>query len=191
MRNFLRQSFILAIFGLLAFGFLTPKAYAGKNLSGSSANLDVTSFVKENDNRAEILKRYLSQHSSPLAENAKDFVEYADTFNLDWRLVVSIAGVESTFGKNIPNNSYNAWGWGIYGNNVIRFSSWNEGIETVSKGLRENYFDKGATSIYQVGRIYAESKAWPYRVDYFMEKIDEFKTQFEANNQIDNLSISL
>jgi len=165
--------------------------YAAEIAAGSSAKLNIPLDEKVPDSRGLILKEFLEKYNSPLVPFADDFVEIADKYELDWRLVAAISGVESTFGKNIPANSYNAWGWGIYGNNVIRFSSWSEGIEIVSKGLRENYFDKGATSIYQVGRIYAESKAWPYRVDYFMEKIDEFKTQFEANNQIDNLSISL
>ena len=30
---------------------------------------------------------------------------------LDYRLVPAISGVESTFGKHIPDNSYNAYGW--------------------------------------------------------------------------------
>lgn len=139
------------------------------------------------DNRARILKAFLQKHSSPLADSAHDFVKNADMYNLDWKLVAAISGVESTFGKFIPYNSYNGWGWGIYGNNVIRFYSWSDAIETVSRGLRQNYIDKGATNIYQIGRIYAESKAWPYKVNYFMAKIEEFKSQ----NEINNLSISL
>lgn len=166
---------------------LTPRAYAAENSAGPSADLSKPVIANGADTRAKILKEYLEQYKSPLAPFAVIFVEIADKYNLDWRLVTAISGVESTFGREIPYDSFNGWGWGVYGNNVIRFSSWKEGIETVSKGLRENYIDKGAYGIYQIGVIYAESPNWASKVNYFMKKIDEFKSQ----NEIDNLPISL
>jgi len=179
MKNSFKKTFVFFAAIIFILSFTYPKTVnAEKNLSG----------FKPNDIRPKILKDYLDKHSSPLAENAKDFVESADTFDLDWRLVVSIAGVESTFGKFIPTNSYNAWGWGVYGNNVIYFSSWKEGIETVSKGLRENYINKMETAnVYHIGRWYAASPTWASRVEYFMNKIAEF----QSDKAIYNLSISL
>ncbi len=70
---------------------------------------------------------------------------------------------------------------------MILFSSWNEGIETISKGLRENYIDKwGAKDVYQIGKLYAASPTWAERVDRCMQKIDEF-----AAKDPSSLSISL
>lgn len=166
----------------------TPNAYAAQNSAESSAALLKPQNEKTPDSRVRILKEFLGQYNSPLVPFATDFVEIADKYDLDWKLVAAISGVESTFGKQIPYNSYNGWGWGIYGNNTIRFSSWTEGIETVSKGLRENYLDKwGATNVYEIGRIYAASPRWASNVNYFIEKISEFQYQ----NLADNLSISL
>ena len=34
----------------------------------------------------------------------------------------------------IPDNSYNCWGWGIYGALVTRFDSYDDAIETVGRG---------------------------------------------------------
>ena len=162
--------------------------HAAENSSGSSAALLKPEPISYFDNRAKILGEFLKQYDSPLVPHTDDFVKYADKYSLDWRLVVSISGVESTFGKAIPYNSYNGWGWGIYGNNIIRFSSWTEGIQTVSKGLRENYINKwGAEDVYEIGRFYAASPTWGSRVTYFMEQIDKYKNQKLANN----LSISL
>jgi hypothetical protein len=135
-----------------------------------------------------MLGEFLEQYNSPLQPFASDFVEIADKYNLDWKLVAAISGVESTFGKLIPYQSFNGWGWGIYGDNMIRFSSWTEGIETVSEGLRTNYLNKwGAKDIYEIGRFYAASPTWAQRVTYFMRKIDELKDQKLAQS----LSISL
>lgn len=165
----------------------TSKTYA-QSASGSSASLQSTIPVKGEDSRVKILKTFLEIYSSPLAPYAKDLVETAELYDLDWKLVASVSGVESTFGKRIPYNSYNAWGWGIYGDNMILFSSWTDGIEEVSKGLRINYIDKwGAENVYDIGRIYAADPNWASKVDFFMQKITEFQYQ----NLTDGLSISL
>lgn len=163
-------------------------AYAKQNEAAASASLGSVVIVEKKDNRANILKKFLETYSSPLAQNAETFIKQADAYDLDWRLVASISGVESTFGKQLPYNSYNAWGWGIYGNNVIYFSSFDEAISAVSKALRENYIDKwGAQDVYQIGRFYAASPTWAQRVTFFMNKIDEFGIK----NPTDSLSISL
>jgi hypothetical protein len=176
------------VFSLLTSLYLPQTTSASEIASGSSASLQSTLIAKGEDNRGKILKKFLEQHSSPLALHSNNFVKTADKYELDWRLVASISGVESTFGKFIPNNSYNGWGWGIYGENVIYFSSWEDGIETISKGLRENYIDKwGAEDVYAIGSIYAASPRWAGNVAYFMEKI----TQFQYENQIETLSISI
>ena len=162
--------------------------HAAEISAGSSAALLKPIGEKGSDSRAKILEKYLQQYDSPLAPFADTFVEIADKYKLDWKLVAAISGLESTFGKQIPNNSFNGWGWGIYGDNTINFSSWKEGIETVSEGLKTKYIDKwGAKDIYEIGRLYAASPTWAQRVNYFMDKIDEFKSLKLANN----LSITL
>jgi hypothetical protein len=154
----------------------TPKIYAQEFAAGSSAALFNPSTKKAPDSRTTILKEYLKQYNSPLVQYAQTFVETADKYNLDWKLVVAISGVESTFGQQIPNDSFNGWGWGIYGDHMIRFSSWTQGIETVSEGLRNKYINTwGAQDVYSIGKLYAASPTWAQRVTYFMAKIDEFK----------------
>ncbi len=184
MKN--RILFILSFVVLSAFIF-APRVFA-QNSSRSSAVLADARNVSLSDNRVKILREFLESYNSPLAQNAEEFVRYADFYNLDWRFVAAISGIESTFGHQIPYGSYNAWGWGVYGNNVIYFSSWKDGIQTISKGLREKYMDKwGAADIYQVGRIYAASPTWAVRVESFMNSI----SNFSILNPKDSLSISL
>jgi hypothetical protein len=171
MRNKLLL-FILTVIIVL----IPQKAYAQENSSISSTTIQIPQNYKAgSDYRVKILKDYLAQQNSPLTPYAPDFIYYADKYNLDWKLVAAISGVESTFGKEIPPYSYNGWGWGVYGNNVIRFNSCQDGIKTVSQGLRTNYMDKwGGTDIYSIGAMYASSKAWPDHVEYYVNKIQEF-----------------
>lgn len=149
---------------------------ADYNVVESSAQLKTQKETTEVDFRVISLKRFLRSQDSPLSDSAEYFVKASDKYNLDWRMVPAITGVESTFGKRIPRGSYNAYGWA---NGAYYFNSWEDSIEIVSKTLREKYYDKGATSIYSIARRYAPpSKTWAWKVEYFMDKIDPLPLTF-------------
>jgi len=170
--------FLLAILllNLPSFSF-TEKARAEKPLV-EKTELDLIE-KRELDGRAEILSNYLAKYNSPLQYHAQDFIDAADTYKLDWKMLPAIAGVESTFGKFIPGG-YNGWGWGVYGTQAIYFTSWRDAIFTISKGLREGYLDKGLTDPYSMNRVYAASPTWGMKVSYFMQDIEKFAAQYEA-----------
>lgn len=123
------------------------------------------------DERVVILQKYLETQASPLAPYAYLFVESADRYGVDWRLVPAITGIESGFGKALPASSYNAFGWA---NGRGRFQSWEESIDTVNKGLKERYLNRGAKSVEQISRIYCppNSRKWAWAVNHFMEEIE-------------------
>ncbi len=176
------------IFTTLVLILLFNPAQAEARVSASSAALATEIEAKKIDNRTQILKDYLESYNSPLAPYASVFVKEADKNNLDWKLVASIAGNESYFGQMIPYNSYNAWGYGVYGNNVRRFSSWEDGIGVVSRALRTEYMDKwSATNIKEIGLIYAADPRWASKVTHFYEQIESF----EKKVSIEALSISI
>ncbi len=168
----MKKFFLILLLGFIIF---TNPVLADDKASGSSAKFLVEQ-TSASDTRVKVLGDYLKQYDSPLIPEAKTFIKYADKYNLDWKLVAAISGLESTFGKQIPYDSYNGWGWGIYGDNRIYFKSWEDGIKTVSQGLRENYINKwGATNVYEIGRLYAASPTWAQRVDYLMRNISDFQ----------------
>lgn len=167
---------ITMIFSILL--SIPKEVEAREKIAGSSSQLERNVIVSVDDIRVTKLTRYLESHNSPLASNADYFVKTADKYGFgeNWSLVAAIAGVESTFGKHTPKNSYNAWGWGIPtgSQSGIGFDSWEDGIETVSSGLQTRYMDKGADSIEKIGRIYAPpSTTWAKNVRFFMNKIEE------------------
>lgn len=155
--------------------FKAPEAVAQKQTFQLDQEMKVD--AKPIDQRAIILKDYLAQYNSPLQNHAQDFIDAADTYAIDWKLVPAISGVESTFGKAIPGG-FNGWGWGVYGTQALYFSSWRDGIFTVSKGLKEDYISRGLTDPYAMNRRYASSPFWGGHVAYFLADIDKFaKTQ--------------
>lgn len=182
------KQIIPVIFGFLLFAGLTRPVRAESSIAIPSAQTVQSTASAHIDDRATLLGAYLAFHNSPMEQDADHFVREADRLGLDWKLVAAIAGVESTFGKHVPMDSYNGWGWGIFTgqSDGIHFASWKAGITEVSEGLKYNYIDRGATSIEQIGRIYAASPTWSEKVSYFMKKIDEFEP-----SGVDHLAVTI
>lgn len=177
----MKRLFILTILAGLLIN--TPTLTASEN--EDEVTLSKIEGEKFDNDRARILQAFLAKYHSPLQYQAQDLVASADKYSLDWRMVAAIAGVESTFGKFIPGG-YNAWGWGVYGDQAIYFKSWKEGIYTVSEGLKKNYIDRGLTNPYTINKAYAESPFWGGKVMYFLNKIKEFEQEYnkEAHGEI-------
>lgn len=87
----------------------------------------------EEDPRTVQLKRFLEEYDSPMTDLAADFIEAADRHELDWRLLPSIAIMESSGGRYYVNN--NVFGWD---NCRTRFRSVREGIHVVARELAKS-----------------------------------------------------
>lgn len=168
---------------LIPFIFNTTKVVAeAPKLQGPTQEMHVE--VKKIDQRAIILRDYFTKFNSPLKDHAVDFIDAADAYQLDWKLIPAITGVESTFGKFIPGgadpifSSHNGWGWGVYGTQAMYFKSWREGIFTVAEGLKKNYIDIGLTTPSTINPKYAASKAWGGHVDFFLKDLTEFAKNY-------------
>lgn len=153
----------------------THNPYAVENIPSSSATLKRILSPYVFDERVITLRNYLESQNSPLSKYSYTFIRVADTYDLDWRLVPAITGVESTFGKRIPYKSYNAYGWNS-GN--YYFDSWEHSIDHVSKYLKENYINDGLTTVDQIAKRYAASPDWSWKVKYFQNKIEPLPLEF-------------
>lgn len=89
------------------------------------------------DYRIRKIAAFLETKHSPLAPYAALIVSEADRYALDWTRIVSISGMESSYGTRIPQNSHNAWGLG--GSSFLYFSSWEQSIHYVSALLGNKY----------------------------------------------------
>lgn len=128
------------------------------------------------DARAKIIENFFKGYDSLLAGYSETFLEVADKYDLDYRLLPAISMQESNGAKRIIKESYNPFGYGIYGDKVVKFASWEEAIERVGKALRENYLDAGLTAPEEIMIKYtppslAKGGAWAKGVSYFMEEM--------------------
>lgn len=129
--------------------------------------------IETQDARPQILRNFFEKHKSPLAGHSSYLVDIADRYNLDFRLLPAIAMQESNLCKKIPQDSYNCWGYGIYGDKVTRFDSYEQGAETVAKTLRSSYVDKGLLTSEEIMAKYTPSSngSWSKAVNLFMEQM--------------------
>ncbi len=129
------------------------------------------------DARPKIIKKYLERYGSELIPLSDQIVSISDKYKLDFRLLVAIAQQESNLCKKIPNESYNCWGFGIYGDKVTRFSNYSEGLETVAKTLKSKYIDKGLTTPEKIMAKYtppslANGGSWAKGVNTFLAEME-------------------
>lgn len=133
----------------------------------------ITFTVHAADARVAIVKNYLARYDSPIENLAEFIVKTADENGVDFRLIPAIAQQESNLCKKIPDETYNCWGWGIHARGTLGFASYEEGITTVTKGLKKEYLDKGYTTPEKIMTKYTPSSpgSWARGVSMFMEEM--------------------
>lgn len=146
------------------------------------------------DTRSATLDKVFEAYNCPLQGMGDVLVREADKYDIPYWLVAAISFQESSCGKNTPQvkiggqedvddpnelqfeESYNAWGWGVWGTNIKTFDNWENGIETVSQYLGESFYSKGITDTCEIMRIYTPPSdgSWCRGVNYFGEMIKNY-----------------
>ena len=119
----------------------------------------------EKDPRLVRLRQFFVEHHCPIRDLAKDFIVAADNNALDWRLLPSLAMVESGGGKAFQNN--NIFGWG---NAKLKFASIRHGIHIVGYNLGRSilYRDK---NLPQMLWVYNPKPVFRSRVESMMASL--------------------
>jgi hypothetical protein len=146
---------------------------------------NVPSTIKTTDARAIAMYNFLLDYNSPMYPNAETFIEEADKYGLDWRLVASISGVESAFGRLIAPNSFNGWGWkGDPTQEWSHFDDWDHGITVVTERMALGYGIK--LTPYQIEATYCPpcganpAHAWANGVQGYMNALNIYLDEVEA-----------
>ncbi len=165
----------------IAYSANPPEARYSNNLRSKSVayaalptnqNIFDETVVTE-EARTEIIRQFFARYQSPLEPHAGDIVEAADKYNLDFRLLPAIAMQESNLCKKSRPESFNCWGFGIYGNKYLHFDSYEHAIETVTKTLATKYKSRGLITPEQIVTMYTPSDngKWVNSVTYFMKEL--------------------
>jgi len=136
------------------------------------------------DARALKIEGVFTKFKCPLTGTGEYIVQKADEHSIPYWLVAAVSFQESGCGKKTPTvagleNSYNAWGYGVWGGNVKTFESWEAGISALSKYFDANFFSKGITDPCEIMRVYTPPSkgSWCEGVKYFGEMIQNFESE--------------
>ena len=166
--------------------------FAADKVAGPSASLDAVESTENMDSfvdrfvKIKVITEVLTKYNSPLLGEVDGFMEACEKNDIDCYLLPSITGLESSFGRFTYPSSHNPFGWG---GGYIMFSSWSEGFDKVGYGLKKNYIGRGATTIEQIGPIYAESPTWAQRVRHFHSEFE--KVEAENNTYFRRLALEI
>lgn len=154
--------------------------YSAKTLENNQTSFETTSV----DVRAYKIEAVFDKFKCPLSGTGNYLVQKADEHQIPYWLVASVAFQESGCGKKTPKvvgleESYNAWGYGVWGGNVKTFESWQAGISAVSKYFDINFFSKGITDPCEIMKTYTPPSkgSWCEGVKYFGELIEKFESE--------------
>lgn len=129
--------------------------------------------IEPHDGREDSLNEFFDSYDSPLEGHAGKIIQEADKYDIDYRLLPAIAMQESTLCKKIIKNSYNCWGFGIYGSRVTKFKDYNHAIEVITKTMAEKYIQQGLVSPEEIVTKYTPSDTgkWPEVVNLIMTRL--------------------
>lgn len=139
----------------------------------------LTASIGKEESRTLVVQQFLARYSSPLADYAQYIVETSDVYGLpDFRIIPAIAMQESNGCKKLPEigGAYNCWGYGVYGKSAVGFTGYEEAIDRVARGLKQDYYNKGLTTPYQIMTKYtppslAKGGPWAKGVEYFLSEM--------------------
>jgi len=117
------------------------------------------------DARLKRLQKFFGKADCPAQKYSQEFIQAADTYDLDWRLLPSISFIESTGGKAAKNNNFFGWDSG-----KAEFASPVAGIHEVGYRLAhsELYRDKDTDEILAT---YNPNAEYAQRVKFVMRQI--------------------
>lgn len=155
---------------------ITPSVLGLKSAFPAADSTQIGSLIT-GDSRPIIIRQYLKRYRSPLEPYADQIVNISDKYQLDYRLLVAIAQQESNLCHKIPADSHNCWGYGIYGDQVIRFDNYLQGLETVAKTLRLKYLDQGLNTPEEIMTRYtppslAVGGTWAAAIQQFLSELE-------------------
>jgi len=134
---------------------------------------EISQTIIARDSRPKIVDDFFHHHASPMEGLGQTIVETADKYQIPFGYLPAIGFCEGQAGKVIPPESFNTWGWNIWGTNVHKFTSWENAIETVTKGLRKYYFDQGYNTPDTIMTKYTPSSngSWANCVSQFLNEL--------------------
>jgi len=130
--------------------------------------------VTGEDARPIIIENFLKKYRSPLVPYAQMMFDLSVTYGFNPFLIPAIGMQESNLCKNIPEGSYNCWGYGIHKNGTLKFENYEIALKSFAEYLKREYIDKGYLTVEQIMKKYCPHSdgSWAFGVNHFIEEME-------------------
>jgi len=136
------------------------------------------------DSKAERVDSVFEFYKCPIAGQGNVFVQKAEENDLPYWLLAAMSFQESGCGKNTPkikgssSETYNLFGWGVWGDKVYKFDGYEQAIDIVSKYMNKKFYSKGITDLCEIMQTYTPPSdgSWCNGVQYFGDVIQNYKS---------------
>ena len=186
-------AFVGLSFVLIAFVFKVPILKAQQLAPEKYSVFSSTPLTIENvdtrivhiDSKAERIDSIFRKYKCPLAGFGQVFVDEAEKNEIPYWLLPAMAFQESSCGKNTPVvdgiDTYNLFGWAVWGENVHGFDSYEHAIQTVSKYMYTKFYSQNITELCDIMKVYTppSNGSWCQGVGYFAEEIESYSTPLD------------
>lgn len=143
--------------------------------------IDIPEIVYDGMTMDELAEKLEKNLKSTIKGYGKVFAEYSIKYEVNPYLSLAIvlhetgcnSGKCSTLASKCNNIGGMKGSPGCGGGSYKKFATLEQGIEAFYKNLSKNYYKKGLTTPETIGKKYAESKTWPERIRYYMNKIEK------------------
>jgi hypothetical protein len=154
-------------------GYISRQLHKPQYQALPSENDASSVTLQPSDARIAALDAFFAQYHSPLEGHAKTIIAEADKNNIDYRLLPAIAMQESTLCKKVIKNSFNCWGFGIYGKKVTKFDNYDQAITVITSTLAKKYVQKGFVEPEEIVQKYTpgDTGKWSSVVSLVMQKL--------------------
>lgn len=150
----------------------------------------IQTIIEADDARVELVSNFLERYKSPLKPYdyfGQVFVDLADKYQIDFRLLPAIAMQESNLCKVIPEGSYNCLGFGVHSKGTLGFESFEANFDRAARELKTNYIDIGLTTPEKIMTKYTphSNGSWADSVNQWMAEMkydDRQKGKTDTND---------
>lgn len=162
------------------------------NVLGVSTNQNNNSNIDVLDKRAYVFDQYFLANNSPLYGLGSYFVQKCDEYGSpkDCITIVAIARNESNLCKYSSSaEMHNCWGFGGGGSYRIKFNSFEESIDRVSRVLMQGYGAQYMIDPTLMEGTFCgpqdECKNWGRSIKFFMRQIEQFSISLGVGSLIE------
>lgn len=130
---------------------------------------------KNADPRISQIRGVFDAYHSPLVGTEQKFLDVAKAYDLDWKLLPAIAGVESGFETAGNTSDHNPFGY-MCKSGPCAFDSFDEAIERVGRTIGtgraySSYRESGSLSVLAKIYNYVSPEDWTSKIIYFQNKL--------------------